>query len=74
MISYPIFINIPASTAKGISATNPENLYNKSTRTKGVTTAASLVDAPVFNAATVLIVAAEPGKEPVRAQNILPKP
>lgn len=65
---------MPARTASGISATNPESLKSRNININGLITAVSFVEDPVFIAATVLIVAAEPGSEPVRAQTIFPTP
>lgn len=73
-MSEPIFIKIAASTQSGISATNPENLYNSINNTMELVSAAIFVLAPVLSAATVLIVAAAPGREPVNPQRALPSP
>ena len=74
IISYPIFIKIPANTASGISATKPDSLNNRNISINGLIIAVNLVVEPVLIAATVLIVAAEPGSEPVKPQIIFPIP
>ena len=51
-----------------------DNLNKKSINISGLITAVNLVVEPVLIAATVRIVAAEPGSEPVKPQIIFPTP